>query len=297
MDVTVMIAIAAACFIVGILCIAKGTSVEEQDAVPISNPSEIKELKKTFEPAISKDNVSNEFKVQLKAAPPGSKPEEENVSAVKSSDQFEINQLTKNNQQLEKELREQKESYKQMKQNVEILKTEFVQVKDRGNQQVKALEEKIAAMQKDQGQMQDSSALDDLRTKVASLEKQREESKNQESKLNEVIKQLGVKKEELEKVQKPAIGPDELDLLSNRLSGSIAAIETLKGENKKLQISNDKLKGNFDKTKEFNQCLLDKENIMQFELVKNRAQTLGLEKICEDFRKQIESMNMLTESK
>ncbi len=45
---------------------------------------------------------------------------------------------------------------------------------------------------------------------------------------------------------------------------------------------------NFEKMKEFNEHLLEKEKILQYELTKARAQNLGLEKVCEEFKDQIE---------
>lgn len=50
---------------------------------------------------------------------------------------------------------------------------------------------------------------------------------------------------------------------------------------------------NFEKIKEFNDHLLEKEKILQYELTKSRAQNLGLEKICEEFKDQIEKTDKI----
>ena len=85
----------------------------------------------------------------------------------------------------------------------------------------------------------------------------------------------------------------EFEALSNRLEGAITTIEGLKGTNKDLKLSNQALQEDFKRTEELNVQLLEKERIMQYELVKNRAQALGLERICEDFKRQIEEMSVV----
>jgi len=70
----------------------------------------------------------------------------------------------------------------------------------------------------------------------------------------------------------------------------------VKGENKGLQGFNQGLKNDFEKTKEHNAHLIEKERFMEFELSKNRAQALGLEKICEDFKVQIETLTATVSS-
>ena len=52
------------------------------------------------------------------------------------------------------------------------------------------------------------------------------------------------------------------------------------------------MKNNSKKAEELNAHLLQKDQMIQYELTKNRAQALGLEKICEDFKTQIESMTV-----
>lgn len=45
----------------------------------------------------------------------------------------------------------------------------------------------------------------------------------------------------------------------------------------------EKLQVDYNKLRDYNQDLLEKEQLLQYELTKQRAQSLGLEKICEDF--------------
>ena len=64
----------------------------------------------------------------------------------------------------------------------------------------------------------------------------------------------------------------------------------LKGKNEEMIIERQEGKHNNEKLKDFNQHLIEKEKILKYELTKSRAQSLGLEKICEDFKIQIEEM-------
>ena len=93
------------------------------------------------------------------------------------------------------------------------------------------------------------------------------------------------------KEQRAEAGRVEFEALSGKLIESINIIGDLKRENKDYQKANLDLKDAFKKMEEMNDHLVKKEKMMQYELTKNRAQALGLEKICEDFRTQIETMS------
>ena len=43
--------------------------------------------------------------------------------------------------------------------------------------------------------------------------------------------------------------------------------------------------------KDFNRNLIDKDKMLQYELTKSRAQTVGLEKVCEDFKIRLDRMS------
>jgi len=68
-------------------------------------------------------------------------------------------------------------------------------------------------------------------------------------------------------------------------------LEPLRLKNEELIKVNQKLGGELDKLKEFNAQFREKEKILQFELTKARAQSVGLEKICEDFKIHIERLS------
>ena len=67
-------------------------------------------------------------------------------------------------------------------------------------------------------------------------------------------------------------------------------IKQLEAQCDELRQAKIDLTRNFEKIKELNESLLDKEQSLYYELTKSRAQSLGLSKICEDFKGQIETM-------
>jgi hypothetical protein len=61
-----------------------------------------------------------------------------------------------------------------------------------------------------------------------------------------------------------------------------------KKEREQLLQAHNGLEQDFTKIKDMNTYLLEKEKLLQYELIKERAQSLGLERICEDFKVQID---------
>lgn len=77
--------------------------------------------------------------------------------------------------------------------------------------------------------------------------------------------------------------------LNIQLDQSLQVIEQLKKEKAGLEQESLVDKRNFEKIKEFNNFLLDKEKMLQFELNKSRAQIMGLEKTSEELKTQAQS--------
>jgi len=276
MNISVFIGLAAIFFILGILCIIKGAFSEDENAVPISNPKEIEELKTSFMPNEQGKSSDRQKGIHQKSGPANVSRETGVMASSRSKSQSEIDQLIQKNEQLEQSL----------------------QASKRENQQIKALEEKITNIQKEKERLLlNRQLIDELKAKGELFERRHAENKIQQEELRESIRTLESEKEELIKAKKHGVNKSELNALSSRLESSIAAIEVLKGENKDLQQFNQNLKDDFKKTKEQNTHLLEKENIMEYELSKNRAQNLGLEKICEDFKVQIENLTNLASNK
>ena len=123
------------------------------------------------------------------------------------------------------------------------------------------------------------------------LDQEKEENQQTAVQILELNKEIARLKEESKKFihkndeyQKEKRNPPvkELDL---------SLSEDLKKENAKLREDLDKVNPEMEKLKSFNHQLLEKEKMMQYDLIRNRAQAVGLEKICEDLKTKIEQMD------
>lgn len=265
MTLPVFIGIAVALFMAGIFFVVKGISSEELEAVPISNPEEIKELRGAFPPPKpEKPSVGGE---DIGGA----------LSEEKIPESIRVSQLEEENQRLAGQIEEQKEKCARLERHIEVLTREHRNQHDEMTAVIRQLkaqnDDLLVQMKKSDGQIAE------LRAELTAVQKSGEEKSKEARKAIELLK-----------TQKLAVGKAELGALSDKLAESLAVIESLKRENKELQQANDELKNNFRKTEELNACLVEKERMLHYELTKNRAQALGLEKICEGFRAQIETM-------
>jgi chromosome segregation ATPase len=288
MTVPIYIGIAAVLFIVGIIFILKGSSSDDETAVPISSIGEIREFKETL--------VPTEKSEPKEVVEPG--PEVD-------TQQSQGNQFMEENHQLRKEILDEKQRYEELEKRLESLKNELDQAKDQREDSIKDLKDENEKIKLEKEQLSSNTQLiEDLKEKTGLLEKQYEENQKQQDEMKTMIAQLKSEKDDLVaqikvkedqvddqiKAQAVAASKMEFETLGNKLMGSISAIEELKRENKDLQQANLDLKEAFKKTGELNTQLMKKEKMMQYELTKNRAQALGLEKICADFRTRIETM-------
>lgn len=66
------------------------------------------------------------------------------------------------------------------------------------------------------------------------------------------------------------------------------ALQELEQEKSEISDFQKQLQHEYNRVKAFNSQLVEKGKLLQYELTKHRAQALGLEKICEDFRGQID---------
>ena len=105
----------------------------------------------------------------------------------------------------------------------------------------------------------------------------RKESQKQLEKKSDIVRQL---ESQLVFSQKES---------ERQLQETQATIKNLKEEKDALITAASDLEMNLQKTKELNAFLLEKDEMMLYELSKNRAQAMGLEKICEDFKLEIET--------
>lgn len=65
-------------------------------------------------------------------------------------------------------------------------------------------------------------------------------------------------------------------------------IEELQFELKQALLAKDRTEQDYARVKAFNEQLMEKESLLQYQLMKQRAQAIGLEKMCEDFSSQID---------
>ncbi len=287
MTIPIFIGMAAVVFLIGVLFVVKGISSEEQEAVPISSPEEIQKLKSAFAPSKSPDPVV------LPQIEKSTETQGQNIQTVEE------------NHQLRKDLHDQKGRFEQLEKDMELLKAEHIQIQDQKKKEVEALEKEKAQFDGEKELLSSKSGLlSELKIKTEMLERQHEEAQKQRIEMSATVNQLKAEKDNLVmqtklredqvaiqlKEQRAEASKAEFESLSSKLVESIAAIAELKRENKDLQKENLDLKDVFKETEELNNHLIEKEKMMHYELTKNRAQALGLEKICEDFRMRIEIM-------
>ena len=122
-----------------------------------------------------------------------------------------------------------------------------------------------------------------------------ERSKQLEDELQEMKHKTGKAfgLENLEEVldQQKAILEQSRQNMEGR-SETIKVLSEIESERDKLLEQNIVLQRNYDKLKDLNDHLVEKEKILQYELTKSRAQSLGLEKVCEGLTEQIDSLNL-----
>ena len=70
-------------------------------------------------------------------------------------------------------------------------------------------------------------------------------------------------------------------------------IAALKADHEALAQANLDMQKTNQKLKEFNSALVEKNDILQYEMIKNRAQASGLERMCENYKAQIEQFGEL----
>ena len=132
----------------------------------------------------------------------------------------------------------------------------------------------------------------DFRKQIEEEKKRNEQASVQILDLNKVVIVL---REENQKLiqQRKAYEQQE----QRTAHDQVGSIEGLKKENGLLKEEKERLDQELKRIKEFNRQLLEKEKVMQYDLIRNRAQAVGLEKICEDLKIKIEQMSKINEAK
>ena len=66
------------------------------------------------------------------------------------------------------------------------------------------------------------------------------------------------------------------------------SMNRLRVEKEEIEAARNQIQDDFNRLRQLNQFLADKERLLQYELAKHRACAIGLEKICEDFKVRID---------
>lgn len=175
------------------------------------------------------------------------------------------------------------EEKKYCEQTVEDCRTQFRNVDQKLNQsksdyEITLHEKELAANRLMKEKEEWAARCDECSRKTAELEMKLQESAQAIQVLkNDSAEQLSVDDEETKKA----------------LQKSIALLKELKADNDALSQSSKTLKQNLEQLEAANRNLEDKEQQLQYELVKSRAQLLGLEQLNEEFKKKIEQLMTL----
>jgi chromosome segregation ATPase len=273
MSAYLLIGLAVVLFIAGVVLLLKGSSVEELKVEPISNPKEITEFKGVFTAPRETVAVPDELKLKQELES-RAELQLKKMAERDNAQQQKMNELESENVRLNDRLAEQKVKFLDLEQR-------YAQLDGRLS------EAGLAAAQSRLERDELSARIKEGDGLLAALHQQtRTAQQAHEDKVAEADRVIG----EL-KPQKSDVSRAELLLVNDKLTAAMAALETLKRENQDLTERNANLERNFKQVEEFNLHLREKERMLQYELTKARAQSLGLEKICEGFKVQIETMS------
>jgi len=130
----------------------------------------------------------------------------------------------------------------------------------------------------EQGQ-QRQSEIESLKGKIELMQKINNQKLNE---ANEAMHRLEIQRSEADRVRQ--------ELLDQQLAEALAEVGEFQKEREQLLQARNGLEQDFTKIKDMNTYLLEKEKLLQYELAKERAQSLGLERVCEDFKVQIDEL-------
>lgn len=177
----------------------------------------------------------------------------ENASEVVDGDlQKKMHELQKENEHLKSQLSEGSEKITWMQAQADVIKKELGSQLVQANKTIDRLENEAQSIKESFSGAGEVSLIDDLKKKVIELTEKLSKAEEEMKRLHAVIKRLEKSESEVNK--------KEHDLSSE---------EQLKG------------------LLEMNSNLVERINRLQYEVTKNRAQISGLEKMCENYKKQL----------
>jgi len=295
---------------------------EEAKVEPISNLDDIRKLKKEVQndsPVLMTENqkLSEALKRELSS-------KETEVAVVKNQEALEdqkkqleqarasIEVLTSENHKLKKQMDAQINKGEEFYRLISSTRDEFVEEVEGYQSKIQVLESELQHIQEEKGKLsQGRQSMEHLEAENRNLAVQLEENQNKQK---EVQKRFESIKNESDQKMEEAAGMinemmEKLQMIKgNEVKSQDEGIEKKAGEPSALieklyeeqeALLREKMNRDleFSRMKEFNEHLVEKEKTLQYELTKNRAQSLGLEKICEEFKVQIEEMNKSLEQK
>ena len=220
----------------------------EVKVVPISSPEEI------FKPGVSAAEI--EYKKKVEELENELTALSEKGLAQAQEAQNLIQKLTKEN---------------------EMLKGENTKAKD-GQAQLAQAQQEVDQIRQDNHLMQ--TQLESSYEKVEHLQQEaialRQRLDDETARTNAAIEQLKADRDAVLAKREESVGEINHELEELRVHN-----EALQQEAADLRLTNQKLK-------ELNNTLMEKSQALQYELTKNRAQVSGLERICENYKLQLE---------
>lgn len=267
-----------------------------------------KQLQSTEESARSLDQTNQNLLKRIDNQKTSIRQLQEEIKKVKSKSYQVQNEDRYKIEELEEKLSDvivEKEDMEKEYDNIEKLTTDNLKLKMKNKNYVQAIQAQNSLLEKYQQnnqtkELQMKSIISELQTENQNLLAKVKESVASVRNLKHEIAQIKVAAQ-----QRPAPRPSaetvkraldaetkaltvENEKLKNQLSNMGVKLNALLEEREQLFSDISRNEFNYSKLKEFNQNILEKEKILQYELAKSRAKTLGLERLCEDFKTQIE---------
>lgn len=215
------------------------------------------------------------------------------------SKQFSIDRLSEENLRLSQQLQEIKQKNGVVLDDLTKLKNQYHFLFNQAKLQIRNLRDEFV-------NLSDESSNNITKAQIEAVEKLRSDKedlfrtlKQQETQLKEFQDNIDLVKVNYEtKLTKLKEENENLEVLlkSQGVMKSIqgeeikSIVEQLKKDKDSLAKLHIEKEMDCKKLRELNSSLLEKERLLQYELAKNRAQSVGLERVCEDFKVRIESM-------
>lgn len=304
-----LILTAIALLIGGILFIIKGWSGNPaEEVVPLSDLAEFKGLISVHPSHEPKPEVRPVTETADQEALPRLTYENNKLREQMEQKEADFSQLTaeietagKACEHLRAQENSKAEDYRKSIARIAQEKEELLIRKEQENiSKINALEKELADARQAGADRQAhlNDALERLRSENQSLLAQGQETQKQMERLKadfELTQKINKQKLDeaseaahILQIQKNESDRIQEEILGKQLSQALAAVGEVKKEREQLMQAHSELERDFGQIKDLNTYLLEKEKILEYELTKERAQSLGLEKICEDFKVQID---------